>query len=189
MNDEMTEKYQKHYNQLVSGTISDLTLKNISFQANIKLANEIISEQEKTISDLESKVNQGSSEKDDKIASLENTIRTNNETITKLNFEISNLNKLRNDVEIFKGQASNVDVFRKELIKEREMHEQTRLHNEQTKLQYEQKIKELNEEIDLLKAPPKRKKVIKPSVLELVNFSGNNEIEEQPETVKDGGTF
>ena len=56
MSDDMNTKYQQHYNQILSGTLSDTVLKSISFQANIKLANEIIAEQEKTISDLESEV-------------------------------------------------------------------------------------------------------------------------------------
>ena len=42
MSDEMNDKYQKHYNQILSGTISDVMMKNVSYQANIKLANEII---------------------------------------------------------------------------------------------------------------------------------------------------
>ena len=50
--DDMNEKYQKHYSQLLTGTLTDSLLKNISFQANIKLANEIIEEQDETIKNL-----------------------------------------------------------------------------------------------------------------------------------------
>jgi len=37
--DEMNEKYQKYYSQILTGTLNDTLIKNISFQANIKLAN------------------------------------------------------------------------------------------------------------------------------------------------------
>ena len=52
MSDDMTTKYQQHYNQILTGTLTDTIMKSISYQANIKLANEIIAEQEKTIADL-----------------------------------------------------------------------------------------------------------------------------------------
>ena len=93
-------------------------------------------------------------------------------------------NKLKTELENLKTQANNVDVFRKELVKERENHVAT-------KQQYENTIKELNDQIELLKAPPKKKKIVKkPDVLELVGLVGNNEIiENTEETVKDGGTF
>ena len=42
MSDEMSDKYQQHYNQILSGTLTDNILKSISLQANIKLANDII---------------------------------------------------------------------------------------------------------------------------------------------------
>ena len=50
--DDMNEKYQKHYSQLLTSTLTENILKGISFQANIKLANEIIEDQDKMISQL-----------------------------------------------------------------------------------------------------------------------------------------
>ena len=49
---EMTVKYQQHYNKILTGTLTDTMMKSISYQANIQLANEIIAEQEKTIVEL-----------------------------------------------------------------------------------------------------------------------------------------
>ena len=46
MSENMTEKYQTHYNKLLNGTFGDLVVKSISYQANIQLANDIIAEQE-----------------------------------------------------------------------------------------------------------------------------------------------
>ena len=56
MSDDMTTKYQQHYNQILTGTLTENIMKSISYQANIKLANEIIAEQEKTITDLQSQI-------------------------------------------------------------------------------------------------------------------------------------
>lgn len=198
MSDEMNDKYQKHYNQILSGTISDVMMKNVSYQANIKLANEIISEQEKTIVDsnetvsslkkeIESLKSNKISIENAKITSLENTIKTQSDTISKLNSDLFAANKSKSEFESFKSQASNVDIFRKELIKERENHDRTRK-------EFEEKIQELNEQIDALKAPPKRKKTVKkPEEMSIVELVESNEVvnEEQTDetTVKDGGTF
>lgn len=213
MEENMVEKYQEHYKQILVGTLTDTFMKTLSFQANIKLANEIISEQEKTINELKSNTEKSKKEMDDnviglkkeiellknnrvssennKINNLENNIRIQNDNISRLNSEInrlntelSNANRAKVELENLKNQASSADVFRKELIKERENHELT-------KSNYEKKLKELSDEIELLKTPPKRKKVNKQSnVLELVNLEPdieNAEISE--EFVKDGGTF
>ena len=206
MSDDMTTKYQQHYNQVLTGTLTDTIMKSVSYQANIKLANEIIAEQEKSITDLKSQietiqqdsktqVNQAKQELESfknnkansdtvRFTTLENAIRTQQETITKLNVEVASANKLKIEYENLKNQAGNIEVFRKELIREREDHETT-------KQNYEKRIKELNDQIETLKAPPKKKKIVKkPDVLELVGLAENNEVVENiEETVKDGGTF
>ena len=194
MSDDMTTKYQQHYNQILSGTLTDSIMKNISYQANIKLANEIISEQEKTILDLQAQVETSKQELETvknnklnsdniKINSLENTIKLHADTINRLNGELSLANKLKNEFDNLKNQANNSDVFRKELVKERENHEATKQY-------YENTIKELNEQIELLKAPPKRKKTVKkPDVLELVGIVDDEIVDNVEEIVKDGGTF
>ena len=205
MSDEMSDKYQQHYNQILSGTLTDNILKSISLQANIKLANDIISEQEKTIVDLEKRLeeignnssskveslqqeiellrNNRASSENLRINSLETTIKNQLETINRLNNEVTAANKLKIEFDVVKNQANNVDVFRKELVKERENHAAT-------KQQYENTIKELNEQIDLLKAPPKRKKPNKTSnILSLVDIENNTLDENVEEAIKDGGTF
>lgn len=192
MNNDMTEKYQQHYNQILSGTLNDLTMKSISYQANIKLANEIIADQDKELVELKDTVNVLKKENENlktgktssenlKISSLENNIKTQLETISKLNVEISNASRLKVEYESLKNQVANLEVFRKELIKERENHEST-------KKMYELKIKELNDELELLKSPSKRKKTTKRS--DLLEIVENNEVEENTqEIVKDGGIF
>ena len=56
MSEDINAKYQQHYNKILSGTLSDAILKSITFQANIKLANEIIAEQENCILKLVLKI-------------------------------------------------------------------------------------------------------------------------------------
>ena len=209
MSDDMTTKYQNHYNQVLTGTLNDAIMKSISYQANIKLANEIIAEQEKTITDLKSQVEGIQKDAEDKIKSakqeldsfksnklnadsvrittLENNVKSQQETILKLNTDLVAANKLKVEFENLKNQATNGDIFRRELMKERENHAIT-------KSEYEQKITELNEQIDVLKAPVKRKKPVRKSgVLELIGLDDNNDnietVDSTDEIVKDGGSF
>jgi hypothetical protein len=36
MSEDMTTKYQQHYNQVLTGTLTDTIMKSISYQGNIK---------------------------------------------------------------------------------------------------------------------------------------------------------
>lgn len=193
MSENMTEKYQQHYNKLVNGTLTDLLVKSISYQANIQLANDIIGEQEKTIENLETslkdvkkelediKVNKNNSE-NSKIVELENQIKGQNSIVTRLQSDLNEANKLRTEYESIKHQVSHVDTFRNELIKERE-------NNKKTRDEYELKIEELKNQIEYLQlTPAKRKKIDeeKNKKLEIVE----EKISTLPlEEVRDGGSF
>lgn len=206
---DMTQKYQVHYNKILNSTLTDTILKSVSYQANIQLANEIIAEQEKTIVDLQNSLevakkefetNMGSVKKElesfkagklntenSRISFLENNVKTQLDTINRLNSELVNANKLKIELDNLKNQANNGDIFRKELVKERESHAAT-------KSEYEQKVNELSEQLDLLKAPAKRKKPVKKSgVLELIGLEDTSDstesVDSTDETVKDGGSF
>lgn len=193
MSENMTEKYQQHYNKLVNGTLTDLLVKSISYQANIQLANDIIGEQEKTIENLETslkdvkkelediKTNKNNSE-NSKIVELENQIKGQNSIVTRLQSDLNEANKLRTEYESIKHQVSHVDTFRNELIKERE-------NNKKTRDEYELKIEELKNQIEYLQlTPAKRKKIDeeKNKKLEIVE----EKISTLPlEEVRDGGSF
>ena len=213
MSDNMTEKYQQHYNKILSGTITEALMKNISFQANIQLANDVIAEQEKTIDELQKQLEDVKKDTEDRlqdakqelevyknskvnsdnarITTLENSVKAHLETIARMNGELVAANKLKSEFDNLKSQINNVDIFRKELVKERENHELTKQNYVNVIDQYENTIKSLNEQIELLKAPPKRKKITKKAdVLETNEVIENNDIvENTEETVKDGGTF
>lgn len=208
MSDGMTEKYQKHYNEIVTGTLTDTILKNVSFQANIKLANEIIAEQEQTIQELRNnadtskkelldnieslkkelegvKTNRVNSE-NAKVATLENTIKGHLTTISSLQANINELNKSKSDYENVKHQVQHLDTYRNELVKERDAHQQTRDN-------YEQTIEELNQKIEYLQLTPAKrkkidaaKKVDEPEVEQPIEIFVSSE---ETDIVKDGGSF
>lgn len=188
MSDNMTEKYQQHYNKLLNGTLTDLLIKSISYQANIQLANDIIAEQEKTIEEVtkelkELKTNKTSSE-NSKIIELENQVKSQTTLVTRLQSDLNESNRLRSEYETIKHQASHVDTFRNELIKERESHKKTRD-------EYEKQIELLNEKIAYLQlTPAKRKKIDEEKnkkVEESVEAFSSLPLEE--DITKDGGSF
>ena len=86
---------------------------------------------------------------------------------------------MKSEYDGLKAQSTNAETFRNQLIKERELHQKTKEDSDKV-------INELKERIEILEAPPKRKKTVKNTpVVETV-------IKEQPivdDTVKDGGSF
>ena len=189
---DMGKKYQEYYNQILSGTLSDTIIKSISYQANIKLANDVIAENEKVIKDLQSKIdelkseleknkNNKNTEENNLIKILENTNKENSERITKLNNTISELNKFKTENEQIKNQVQHIDTFRNELIKSREETQIVRNEFDAAKINYEKQIEDLNEKISLLKNPKKKKKSVVAEGSELEQLT--------TEDTKDGGTF
>jgi len=187
MSENMTEKYQTHYNKLLNGTFGDLVVKSISYQANIQLANDIISEQEATLKELSEELDElkssKSSSENSKINELENQVKANAEVINRLQSDLNEANRLKSEYESVKHQVTHVDTFRTELIKERENHKKTRD-------EYENRITELNTQIEYLQlTPAKRKKIDeeKNKVVEVIEQSSVLPITD--DTTKDGGSF
>ena len=187
MDDEMKQKYQKYRDELLTGTLTDLTLKSISYQANIKLANDVIADQDKQLIELqkelneikrqlEESLNEKSVSENNRITILETDLKNKNDLINKLNSDILQLNKVKSENDILKTQSTNVETFRNQLLKERESHQQTRIGLETV-------IAELNQKIETLQNPPRRKRVVKQQQVNLL------ELATQDETVKDGGSF
>jgi len=116
MSDNMTEKYQAHYNKLLNGTFGDLIVKSISYQANIQLANDIISEQETTIKDLtkelkELKDTKNSSE-NSKITELENQVKANTGIINRLQSDLNEANSYFEVGDILKVEVRPYDGYK-----------------------------------------------------------------------------
>jgi chromosome segregation ATPase len=181
------ENYLNYYVEILTGTMTDAVIRNISLQANARVTEDVVNEQvkknneyenviENLKTELESIKTGKNQETDSKILNLENTING-------LNNQLSEMNRMKGEYENVKHQVGHVDTFRSELIKERENHQKTRD-------EYEFKLKELDDQIKYLQlTPAKRKKIDeeKNKVVEVME-----EISVLPITddiTKDGGSF
>lgn len=170
------EKYINAYVEVLTGVMQDAIIKNVSFQANAKISEDIIKEQSEEIAKLQvmvANINQNNDEENSK----------NEKTIENLNQQIQNLNSAKSEYEKVKHQINHLNTFRNELIKEREEHQKTRD-------SYESTIKELNEKIDYLQlTPAKRKKIDDAKITKVKTKELNVLQEENLITTKDGGNF
>lgn len=161
------EKYMQYYVEILTSTMSDCVVRNVSMQANLKIKDELIEQLSEKITEFQ-KANE-------ELIQAYNELRGEKE---KNDGDIVHYDKLKTEHEVLKKQISNAEVFRKELLKERDNHENTKIY-------YENKIMKLNEEIESLKNPVKNKKNVKKTVAtEIVK---SQELTE--ETIKDGGIF
>lgn len=171
------ENYVNYYVEILTSTMTDAVIRNISLQANAKISESVIAEQQSRIDKLNSEVKSYTD-------NLNGTNEQYRNTIESLQNTVNELSGMKAEYENIKHQANHVDTFRSELIRERELHQQTR--ND-----YELKIKELNEKIDYLQlTPAKRKKIDDSKITPTV------EVTEEPltlfnidTTIKDGGSF
>jgi chromosome segregation ATPase len=114
---------------------------------------------------------------------IKNVTIGKDELIKKLQFEINRLNDIATEYERIKGQVNHLDTFRNELIKERELHQQTRDG-------YDLTIKELNEKIEFLSlTPAKRKKVTEVKIVSNDEPIFETTVDNLDHTIKDGGSF
>lgn len=187
MGDEINEKYQQHYNQVLVGTLNDTFLKSISFQANIRLANEIIKEQETKLKELHdsltelreelaSEKSKSENAESQKLSTLQNTIKDKDstikshlDTINKLNAEISDLTKIKDEYDTIKGKVQHIETFRSQLVQARE-------ENKSLKDFYENEIERLNTRIETSDSSPAKKKK-------------NEEVKTVEDNLEDGGSF
>jgi vacuolar-type H+-ATPase subunit I/STV1 len=187
----MNEKYQQYYNQIISGTLTDTLLKSISLQANVKLANDIIADQEKVIVDLQTSENSSKKELQTKITSLEENGKNSQAIIAKLQSDLYEANKLRAQYENVKHQVQHMDTFRNDLVKAREDIKNLQTEHEKKveslKAMYESEISKLNLAIETLKTPTSKKKAVKVTKTASVKKAPIKTIE--VEEIQDGGSF
>lgn len=207
------EKYLNYYIETLTSTLTDCVVRNVSMQANARISEEVIEDQQKKITELQSILN---SHKE----SNETTISQYTNAIEKLTVEVNELRNIRNQYENVKSEAAHVETFRTELVKERELHQATRNelqskvnnitndfngrinklnsdhndklnslskdHNEKlnkTISQHKEEIKSLNERIAYLEMSPAKRKKF-----DLMN-SKPAVNEESEELNEDGGVF
>tara|TARA_R110000868_G_scaffold5635_1_gene33375 strand:+ start:1217 stop:1795 length:579 start_codon:yes stop_codon:yes gene_type:complete len=189
------ENYVNHYVEILTSTMTDAVIRNISLQANGKISESVITEQQSKIDKLNSEIerltlqieknlNASETEKNNQITNLNGKIEEQKNSISNLETQIHELNNMKGVYENSKHQMDHIDTFKNELIKERDLHQQTR--ND-----YELKIKELNEKIEYLQlTPAKRKKIDDSKLTPIVEV-----IEATPTLfnidtiIKDGGSF
>ena len=189
------ENYVNHYVEILTSTMTDAVIRNISLQANGKISESVITEQQSKIDKLnleiekltlqiEKNLNASETEKNNQITNLNGKIEEQKNSISNLETQIHELNNMKGVYENSKHQIDHIDTFKNELIKERDLHQQTR--ND-----YELTIKDLNEKIEYLQlTPAKRKKIDDSKLTPIVEV-----IEVTPTLfnidtiIKDGGSF
>lgn len=129
------ENYYNHYIDVLTNTMTDAIIRNVSLQASVRVGEETIKELNKTIELMDAEIGQIREGETARISNLENEI-------SQLNNELIDLRKSKSEYENVRTQAQHVDTFKNELLKARD------------------EIKKLNEQIDYLQLPPaKRKKI------------------------------
>jgi len=175
-----TENYVNYYVEILTATLQEAILKNISMQANAKVSEDVINDFARLKEELENTINHLNTNGSVEVEQLKNTISQHQETIDRLNGEINSVGNLRNEYEAVKHQAGHVDTFRNELAKARK-------ENEKIVNDYELRIKELNDKIEYLQlTPAKRKKLddakAQATATPIVDMT-------EDITTKDGGSF
>lgn len=173
------EKYLNYYVETLTNTLTEAFLRNVSLQTNAKINDDVIGDLTKKLEEL----NNICSEQRETIESLKssNIDKTNQQQnqINDLTNELNNIRLLKTENESLRSQSTNVELFRKELMKERELHGQT-------KQSYELQIAELKEKIKILETPPKKKKNNNPVEIKIPKTQQETVSDE---SVKDGGSF
>ena len=166
------ENYLNHYVEIMTSTMTDVIVRNISLQANARVTEEVVEEQAKRIQELSVIEANRNAETDAEVTNLNGTIANLNTTIANLNNELSDLRSQRGEFESVKSQAKHVDTFRNELVKAQEV------------------IKELNDKIEYLQlTPAKRKKIDDAKQTKTVDVFSAEAPAESTDTIKDGGSF
>jgi uncharacterized coiled-coil protein SlyX len=176
------EKYLNYYIEVLTSTMNDCVIRNVSMQANAKISEDVIEEQadriEKlsgTVKELEEvnrKLREGQvASENNTITDLKNKLVEKDRELSSASNQISELNNKFRDYDSVKSQVTHMDTFKSELIKARE--ELTRIRgendrqidilnkkHEKEKVNLEKQITELNAKIDYLQlSPAKRKKI------------------------------
>ena len=201
----MSNNYVNYYIEILSNTLNDAILRNVSLQANAKITEESINNHSVQVEELTGIINNlkneletvklnNANDRDSYVTMLNADLEEAKNTINELNVRLLNYNSLKSEYDSVKHLANNVDTFRNELVKERAEHQKTHeKHSKEVKQiheKYNDDIKQLNDKIAYLQlTPAKRKKideVNKVSLLETVEVS---EEPKEPEITKDGGSF
>ena len=209
------EKYLNYYIEILTSTLNDCVIRNVSMQANSKISDEIIKEQVEKIEQLSvtlkeyeevnKKLKEGmATNENNTISDLRNKIGEKDVEVKSLLNQISELNNRYKDYETLRSQSTHIDTFKMELIKAREELAKSRGENEtqidilkekheEEKADLQKQIAELNAKIDYLQlSPAKRKKIDElnkgASTVSVIDSTIEPVIVDENAN-KDGGTF
>jgi len=215
----MSEKYVNYYVELMTSTMQDAVLRNISLQTNLKISDEAIGELNQKVEELESIVeslrNETSSSQQDanetirrlreeKDSSINNIVSEKDRTINHLIEEKDRLlrevreekDRIINDL---RNEINNLGAMRNEYenIKHQVHHVDTfrnelnkeRNEHQKTRDDYEFKLKELKDQIDYLQLPPAKRKKIEASKNIVVETPALLDVLTKTDITEDGGTF
>lgn len=165
------EKFLKYYLEIMTATLTDAVVRNVSLQTNTKITEEVIKQLEETIIEDRKLF-------EERLTELQNNVQEREDMIVHLNDEIANLNTMRNQYENVLHQTQHMETFRNQL------------------LEANKKIEELNKQIEYLQlSPAKKKKVDESKQTEAQTFGQFvtedvlKQVEIPKESSKDGGTF
>lgn len=124
--------YINHYVEVLTTTMTDAIIRNVSLQAQTKVLNEVVENQSKQLDEAYTTINGLKDEM--------NEIRKGNNSYDDMKVAYENA----------QNQLSHLDTFRNELVKERNEHQKTRE-------DYEKQIAVLNKKLEKLKPTPAKK--------------------------------
>lgn len=179
------ENYVNHYVEILTSTMTDAVIRNISLQANARISEEVIADLNRQLEGVHAEIGKLQNGESAQVESLKSSINEHLNTITRLNGEIANLNNMRNEFENTKNQIQHVNTFRNELVKAREEHKKVCD-------VYESRISELNEKIEYLQLTPAKRKKIDDEKAKQAEKTSITEVFDLPitqEPIKDGGSF
>lgn len=190
----MSEKYFNHFVEIMTSTMNDAIVRNISLQANAKVLEGVINEQKSKLDELATNANGSINNLNDQLQTSESSkqeiINNYESTIANLRSELNSVNALRNEYEAVKSQVQHVDTFRNELIGARSEIENLKTHHqhelENVKDNYKKQIEKLEMKLAAtVVAKPvslvasDAKKITKTEVKSKINA----------DLLKDGGSF
>jgi len=201
----MSNNYVNYYIEILSNTLNDAILRNVSLQANAKITEESINNHSVQVEELTGIINNlkneletvklnNANDRDSYVTMLNADLEEAKNTINELNVRLLNYNSLKSEYDSVKHLTNNVDTFRNELVKERAEHQKTHeKHSEEVKQiheKYNDDIKQLNDKIAYLQlTPAKRKKIDEANKVSLLETVEVPEEPKEPEITKDGGSF
>lgn len=159
------QNFVNYYIDTLISTMTDAIVRNVSLQANAKIANENIEEKTKRIAELETAEVHKFQELEKQVGEYKTTI--------------ASLVAMKNEFESTRHQLTHLETFKTELIKSQKVQTEKDL----TIANLENKIREL--ELSILKSNSKKKKITdKKIVLEVVKPDIKIETKVEPKATK-----